>query len=301
MDMKDIYCILEVAKEKNITKAADNLFLTRSAISQNITRVEKELELSLFTRTNRSVELTEAGEYFIKNAEELTNAWASFQKKMRTFSASEKEGGTVNIFLHPLTIYSNLPQIISGFKTLYPHWKINFFNGPGYNTQKPLHSEGISFFFSHSTTGASDVLYDMTFIPLSSDTLFILLHHTDPLSKKEIVHMDDLTGYHLLASDIALLQSFPKPLHLTCSVYEDSFLPALITNPGDFALIPQSRCASLLNQYPNLCARPFKALGDTHKLNLYLSYDSNLPDIEHHPFYRYIVDYYQGQNDGTDC
>ncbi len=292
LDMKDICCILETAKEKSITKAADNLFLTRSAVSQNISRVEKELGFALFNRTNRNVKLTEAGTYFMENAEELINTWKLFLKKMNTFSATEKERGTLNISLLSLAVYSELPQIISRFKVSHPNWKVNFFNDTDLEIHASLLSGERDFYFVHASTSAFDHQPDIAFVPLAYDTLSILLCAQDPLSTKEIVHMEDLFRYHMLTCNPDLINAFPKNLQLNCSIYEDSFLPALITNPGDFSLMPKSRCASILKQYSNLCAKPFETADGAHQLTLYLVYRASLPNVEQHPFYQYIIDYY---------
>ena len=55
IDIQDILCVLAVAEEKSITKAAANLFLTQSAVSQKITRVEKELGMKVKVEREGSV------------------------------------------------------------------------------------------------------------------------------------------------------------------------------------------------------------------------------------------------------
>ena len=83
IDIQDILCILEVAKEKSITKAASNLFLTQSAVSQKISRTEKELGMSLFERTNRRVELTQDGIAFVNQGARLAADWEQFLSDMK--------------------------------------------------------------------------------------------------------------------------------------------------------------------------------------------------------------------------
>ena len=51
-----------VAKYKSFTKAAECLFITQPAISQSVKKLEEQLNVELFKRKNKGVELTEAGE-----------------------------------------------------------------------------------------------------------------------------------------------------------------------------------------------------------------------------------------------
>ena len=62
MNSRQIQCLLEIGKELNFTKAAQNLFLTQPAVSRYITSLEEELGTSLFIREgSRKIVLTEAG------------------------------------------------------------------------------------------------------------------------------------------------------------------------------------------------------------------------------------------------
>lgn len=68
MDLKQIEYILKIAEEKSITRAAEKLFLTQPALNQQLLRLEKELGTPLFIRGRKHLELTPAGEIYIKNA-----------------------------------------------------------------------------------------------------------------------------------------------------------------------------------------------------------------------------------------
>lgn len=297
IDMKDILCVLSVAEEKSITKAAAKLFLTQSAVSQRITRVEKELGMVLLLRNNRSVELTDAGHHFVENASVLIAQWKGFLHKMESFSSTHQEGGSINIALLSLAIYSELPQVVSAFMSSNPHWTVNFINDTMVNDVafSKLLSEEIDFYFLHATTGALNNLQQISFAPLFSDSLSILLCRTDPLSKKEIIHAEDLADGHLITYSADQIEIFPASLKISSSVCNSNFLPSMITKPGDFSLAPQSRCAPILNQYPHLCALPFQAPANNHQLTFYLVYSANRPKIEAHPFYRFVIDYYENK------
>lgn len=71
MDTRQIEYILKIAEENNITRAADKLFVTQSALNQQLLKLEKELGTPLFHRSRTNWHLTEAGEAYVENAREI--------------------------------------------------------------------------------------------------------------------------------------------------------------------------------------------------------------------------------------
>ena len=71
MDIRVLNYFLTIAREENITKAAEALHITQPTLSRQITELEAELHTTLFTRTNRNTRLTEDGIHFKQRAEEI--------------------------------------------------------------------------------------------------------------------------------------------------------------------------------------------------------------------------------------
>lgn len=71
MDTRQLEYILMIAQENNITHAAAKLFITQSALNQQLIKLEKELGAPLFHRSRTNWHLTEAGEVYVKNAREM--------------------------------------------------------------------------------------------------------------------------------------------------------------------------------------------------------------------------------------
>ena len=71
MDHKDITIFLELVRCRNISKTAENLYLSQSAVSSRLKALEEEMgcQLVLRSKGQRSVELTRQGEEFISVAE----------------------------------------------------------------------------------------------------------------------------------------------------------------------------------------------------------------------------------------
>ena len=71
MNTFQISCFLAVAEHLNFARAAEQLHVTQPAVTQQIHSLEKELGVSLFARTTRSVRLTQEGRLFLQDARQL--------------------------------------------------------------------------------------------------------------------------------------------------------------------------------------------------------------------------------------
>jgi DNA-binding transcriptional LysR family regulator len=69
MELRHLRTIVAVAHHRSLTKAGEELYLTQSAVSQQIRRLERELGVEVFRRTSRSVELTAEGRAILGYAE----------------------------------------------------------------------------------------------------------------------------------------------------------------------------------------------------------------------------------------
>ena len=73
MELRQLKYFIKVAETLNFSAAAKELFVTQSAIAQQIMRLEQELEQPLFERNSRQVLLTEAGRLLLPLAIKTVN------------------------------------------------------------------------------------------------------------------------------------------------------------------------------------------------------------------------------------
>jgi len=71
MDTRQIEYILMIAQENNITRAAEKLFISQSALNQQLLKLEKELGCQLFHRSRTNWRPTEEGKIYIEGAEKI--------------------------------------------------------------------------------------------------------------------------------------------------------------------------------------------------------------------------------------
>lgn len=95
MDTKQIEYIIKIAEENNITRAAEKLFITQSALNQQLLKLEKELGTPLFHRSRTNWRLTEAGEIYLKNAREILRIKKSTYSQINDIA--EIKRGTLSV------------------------------------------------------------------------------------------------------------------------------------------------------------------------------------------------------------
>lgn len=75
MDTELLKTFLEVSRTRHFGRAAENLFLTQSAISARVRQLEESLGVALFSRARNQIQLTPAGARLVKYAESILNTW----------------------------------------------------------------------------------------------------------------------------------------------------------------------------------------------------------------------------------
>ena len=110
------------AREKSITKAAQALYVTQPAITMQIKSLEKDLDLKLFTRYGKGLDLTDAGRVLFGYAErifEIVEEMEYVLKGHADLSAGSLVIGTTRSFARHL-----MPRLLSRFQEQYPGVKV---------------------------------------------------------------------------------------------------------------------------------------------------------------------------------
>lgn len=107
-----------LAEELHFGRAAKRLYVSQPTLTKQIQRLEKELSISLFTRTTGQVILTSAGAILLERALELVRAGTSFESFAR--EASTGEVGTLRIGFGIATLSDLLPQSVIAYRAAFP-------------------------------------------------------------------------------------------------------------------------------------------------------------------------------------
>ena len=118
VDLKQVEYILQIAKSNNITHAAKKLYITQSALNQQLLKLEKNLGTSLFHRSRGGWYPTQSGEAYIKGAEELLRIKKETYDTIQSITKTKKD--TLSIALMPYRGISMLKSIYPIFQKKFP-------------------------------------------------------------------------------------------------------------------------------------------------------------------------------------
>ncbi len=90
MTIQQVLYVLEVAALKSVSQAAQRLYISQSALSQQLRRLEEELEYPLFTRSAHGLQLTPEGKRFCEEAAPLAEQWRELCKAVKKERGAEK-------------------------------------------------------------------------------------------------------------------------------------------------------------------------------------------------------------------
>ncbi|BBX35521.1 HTH-type transcriptional regulator AlsR [Mycolicibacterium mageritense DSM 44476 = CIP 104973] len=110
MELRHLRYFVAVGEELHFGRAADRLHIAQPPLSQQIRQLERELGVSLLTRTTRSVELTPAGRAYLQRAIEILDAVGDAGGQARRIAAGVE--GRLVIGCVGSATYSLLPQLV---------------------------------------------------------------------------------------------------------------------------------------------------------------------------------------------
>ncbi len=122
------YQVFVAVVEKNsFVKAADSMNMTPSAISHSIAKLERDLELTLFTRNRNGAFLTSDGEALLPHVRAILNGQERLNQAVSHIKGLDS--GTIRIATFPSVCINWLPDIITSFRKLHPGIEINVCHG----------------------------------------------------------------------------------------------------------------------------------------------------------------------------
>ncbi len=193
MNTRQIEYFLAVAEELSFTKAAEKMYVSQTAVTQQIRALEEQMGVQLFSRTKKRVELTPAGELFMIEGrqilEHVDNAFAH--------ARDASEGMTGGLEIGFASYASNLlANTLQEFHRQYPNIKLHF------------KSYSPSVLLDRLRLGELDLIFSPIFDPsiyqgcflqeFSRVSLIVVLPSSHPLAGKNYLTRKDLSGQSLI-------------------------------------------------------------------------------------------------------
>ncbi|MDI9369803.1 MAG: LysR family transcriptional regulator [Synergistaceae bacterium] len=208
MDFRELQSLVEVMEKGSISGAAASLGISQPAVSKHIAKLEREMGVKLFARSQRCSVLTEEGEILYKFARKILSQLFDIK---RSFSdLSEDVSGTVRISASSIPGGYILPALLVEFRRSFPNIEVEVNISDSREAVEKLVIKESDL----SITGQPRHASGYTSIPFASDELVLLVSSQHPFAGREYVVLHDLEGMNLVGRVIG---------SSTSRIWEDAF------------------------------------------------------------------------------
>ena len=171
--------VLAVADAGNFSLAAQNCHVGQPALSQQIARLEKELGVTLFTRSSKGAVPTQAGREFVGRAREILRAAQALQEEMSLYAGLRK--GTLTLGIITSLQCIDFGDMLSAFCSSYPDISVNILQEGTYRLVELLLERRIDLAFVNLPEGGLPA--GLEFAKLGEDRYSLAVSRLHPLAR----------------------------------------------------------------------------------------------------------------------
>ncbi len=240
-DLHDLQAFVAVAERASFRQAAADLFLSQSALSRRIDKLEESLGVKLFERTTRRVQLTNVGQTFLGNVRTALEGLEDAVLGVADLAAHRT--GTVTFACVPSAVWHFLPEVLTAFSTRYPRIRVR------------IHDESAQDVLNLVLTGEADFGINFTgaenpeivFEPIYVENYVLAMRHDHPLAGRKELGWKETVGERYISVakssgnrsviDAALAGIEKHPL-IFCEVNHVSGVLALVEAGMGVAAVP---------------------------------------------------------------
>lgn len=189
MLLEQISMFSRIAKEQSISKAAQSIHISQPALSQQMQRLEEELGVKLFERSNRGIVLTRAGEVMQKYSEQFLETYANLKEELANLDAYN---GTFRIAATPVACNYALPCSLFKVNHKFPNYSFSLNSVPSTEVIHRVKHGQADMGFIVGTTEDSE----LTCTPAFSDEICLVVR--EDYRSPDSIHLCDLKKFTLV-------------------------------------------------------------------------------------------------------
>lgn len=205
MEVRVLRYFLTVAREGNITRAADFLHVTQPTLSRQLKGLEQKLGKKLFIRSSHSVILTDEGMLLRNRAEEIVNMMDKLEAEFS--SMEETIGGDVYIGGGETEAMKHIARVAKDVQVRYPNIRYHLYSGNEEDITERLDKGLLDFGILIQPADISK--YNYLNMP-AKDVWGVVMKKDSSLAVKESIQAADLLNVPLICSRQAMKQTFSK-------------------------------------------------------------------------------------------
>ena len=216
MDLDQLEYVVRVATLRHFTRAAEDICVAQSSLSQQIGKLEKELGIKLFDRTTRNVRLTSAGVDFIHHAKKkLAEAEAARQSMYAHLGLNK---GAVKIGAITTLESIKFVSLITRFHSMYPGLNLHISQNGSHNLTEMLRTSEIDVAILTPPANAHNA--DITYNMLAEDEFVLVTSPTHRLANRQEIQLEAVSSENFV---------FPSPDQSIYAIYYQACLEAGFT------------------------------------------------------------------------
>ncbi|GED67859.1 putative HTH-type transcriptional regulator YwbI [Brevibacillus reuszeri] len=250
MDIRQLHYFVEVARQKSFTKAAQALHVSQPSISKMLKALEEELGVILLDRTERKMELTDAGELVYDHATKVLQLMDSMSSSIAEMRNVQR--GRVKMGMMPTVGSFLLPNAIALFKKQYPGIEIEMKE----YSAKPLEYQVEQGKIDVGLTVLPVDTSKFTAVPLVSEDLVAIVYQEHWLASKDEVRLDALKeeafilfteeyAIHDVVKQACMRSGFEPRVAYMSSLWD--FVGEMVATQQGISLVPRSIVRRLNN------------------------------------------------------
>lgn len=217
IDLRHLRAFEAVAEELHFRRAAERLNLAQPALSRTIQQLEDTVGEVLLLRSNRRVELTEAGRVFLAGSRTIFEQLANTVEQARKAGAGQI--GQLRIGYTDFAVSGKLPSILDGFHRRHPEIKAELIFGSTQHQLEHLKEGAIEFAFI--TGPLSEPNIDS--LEVQSDSFVAALSERHPLAGRSQIALSELAKEPFILGGMSHWSFYRRHLDALC--IKAGFLP----------------------------------------------------------------------------
>jgi DNA-binding transcriptional LysR family regulator len=187
MELKRIRCFIEVARLKSFSKAAKVLYLSQTAVSQQIATLEEMMSVRLFERDKKEVKLTIAGETFLLEAKRLVRLYDNAILKTQAYA--QGVDGVIKLGFFSMLDRDLMSNVIAHFHRKYPKTQISIVQCNYEDMKNNILNNTIDLGFCFQLNSI-----ELNQLKIYKQIPKLCVNKKHPLASKLLITLDDIIG-----------------------------------------------------------------------------------------------------------
>ena len=205
MEIRVLRNFIAIAREGNMTRAAERLHISQPALSKQMKELEDELAQKLFRRSRASLHLTEEGMLLLERAENIV---AMIDKTVSEFwGLDDITGGDIYIGCAESYQIRYIAEAVKSFRDRFPGVRYHLTSGNTEQVAERLNRGQLDFALICESPDLSK--YNYIEIPVA-DVWGLVMRRDCALAEKKCIRYGDLVGLPLICSIQAIRTDFPR-------------------------------------------------------------------------------------------